>query len=82
MIAFRPRPPACTRKVILATNIAETSVTVDGIKFVVDCGKYKSRDFNSVTGMESLITSDISKAQVSLTLIVFHFSIFRSKTQC
>ncbi|KAJ2110272.1 multicopy suppressor of ts gsp1 [Coemansia sp. RSA 922] len=33
--------PAPTRKVVVATNIAEMSLTVDGVKYVVDCGYYK-----------------------------------------
>lgn len=36
-------PPRDTRKVIVSTNIAEASVTIDGIKFVVDCGFVKVR---------------------------------------
>ncbi|KAL7529755.1 hypothetical protein ACHAXR_004121, partial [Thalassiosira sp. AJA248-18] len=65
MLAFRPKPDGCSRKVILATNIAETSVTLDGIRYVVDCGKHKSREYKSSTGMESLVVSDISKAQAA-----------------
>jgi hypothetical protein len=66
MIAFQPKPRGCNRKVILATNIAETSITVEGIKFVVDAGKYKMREFSGVTGMESLILADVSKGQVCI----------------
>jgi HrpA-like RNA helicase len=65
LLAFKPKPEGCTRKIILATNIAETSVTLDGIRFVVDCGKHKTRDFSNTTGMESLVVSDISKAQAA-----------------
>lgn len=65
MLAFRPKPDGCSRKIILATNIAETSVTLDGIRYVVDCGKHKSREYKSSTGMESLKVSDISKAQAA-----------------
>jgi len=65
MFAFQPKPKGCTRKIILSTNIAETSVTLDGIKFVIDTGKYKTRTYSSATGMESLIVDDVSKAQAS-----------------
>ena len=65
MLAFAPKPPNCRRKIILATNIAETSVTLEGIRFVVDCGKVKSRQYSSVVGMESLMEQDISQAQAA-----------------
>lgn len=51
--AFAPLPKD-TRKVVLATNIAETSVTIPGIRFVVDTGMVKARAYNSVKSMESL----------------------------
>lgn len=65
MFAFKPKPNGCKRKIILATNIAETSVTLDGIRYVVDSGKCKSRDYNSATGMESLTVANVSKAQAT-----------------
>ncbi|MGK3742981.1 MAG: HrpA-like RNA helicase [Bacillariaceae sp.] len=65
MLAFAPKPKGCSRKIILATNIAETSVTLDGIRYVVDCGKHKIRDFSNSTGMESLTVQDVSKAQAA-----------------
>lgn len=65
MLAFAPKPQGCRRKIVLSTNIAETSVTLDGIRYVVDCGKHKLRDFSSTTGMETLTVSDISQAQAA-----------------
>ncbi|KAF9677149.1 hypothetical protein SADUNF_Sadunf08G0077800 [Salix dunnii] len=62
MRAFMPAP-AGYRKVILATNIAETSVTIPGIKFVIDPGFVKARSYDPVKGMESLIIIPTSKAQ-------------------
>ncbi|CAL5037269.1 unnamed protein product [Urochloa decumbens] len=62
MNAFKSAP-AGTRKVVLATNIAETSVTITGIKYVIDPGMVKARAYNPVTGMESLIIIPVSKAQ-------------------
>ncbi|XP_055598640.1 ATP-dependent RNA helicase DHX33 [Uranotaenia lowii] len=59
---FTPTP-AFTRKIILATNIAETSITIPGIKYVVDCGKSKVRAYDSVTGIDTLKVAWISKAQ-------------------
>ena len=56
------RPPPKTRKVILATNIAETSVTVPGVRFVIDCGKAKIKHFRTGLGLESLLVKPISKS--------------------
>ncbi|ORZ08978.1 P-loop containing nucleoside triphosphate hydrolase protein [Absidia repens] len=54
--------PLNTRKVILATNIAETSITIPGIKYVIDCGLAKLRGFNPKIGVESLLLHPISKS--------------------
>lgn len=58
---FQPAPPK-TRKIILATNIAETSVTVSGVRFVIDCGKSKIKQFRSRIGLDSLLVKPISKS--------------------
>lgn len=50
------------RKVVVATNIAETSLTVDGIKYVVDCGLVKVKVFNPKLGMDILQMVPISMA--------------------
>ncbi|GAB2216353.1 hypothetical protein Droror1_Dr00024125 [Drosera rotundifolia] len=62
MKVFTPTEPGF-RKVILATNIAETSVTIPGIKYVVDPGVVKARNYNARTGIESLVIVPTSKAQ-------------------
>lgn len=54
--------PEGARKVVLATNIAETSLTIDGICFVIDAGFAKQKSYNPKSGMESLIVTPISKA--------------------
>lgn len=46
----------------MATNIAETSVTVPGIRYVVDSGKAKFKSFNSRLGFETLLSKPISKS--------------------
>lgn len=58
---FQPAPPR-TRKIILATNIAETSITVSGVRFVIDCGKAKVKQFRSRIGLDSLLVKPISKS--------------------
>ena len=58
---FDPAPPG-GRKVVLATNIAETSLTIDGIVYVIDTGFVKQTSYNPRTGMDSLIVTPCSKA--------------------
>ena len=62
---FDPTPPGA-RKVVLATNIAETSLTIDGIKYVIDPGFCKQDSYNARTGMESLVVTPISKVCIPL----------------
>lgn len=45
----------------MATNIAETSLTIDGIIYVIDPGFCKQKSYNARTGMESLIVTPCSK---------------------
>ncbi|CAL9202705.1 unnamed protein product [Musa hybrid cultivar] len=59
---FSPAPPNC-RRFIVATNIAETSLTVDGIVYVIDSGFVKQRQYNPSTGMYSLDIVQISRVQ-------------------
>ncbi|XP_075238077.1 ATP-dependent RNA helicase pea isoform X2 [Lycorma delicatula] len=59
---FEAAPPG-SRKVVIATNIAETSLTIDGIYYVVDPGFVKQKVYNSKTGMDSLVVTPISQAQ-------------------
>ncbi|KAF4521841.1 hypothetical protein B566_EDAN003715 [Ephemera danica] len=61
---FEPTPPGA-RKVVLATNIAETSLTIDNIIYVIDPGFCKQNNFNSRTGMESLVVVPISRASAN-----------------
>lgn len=59
--AFRAAPPRC-RKIVLATNIAETSLTIENITYVIDCGFSKQNFFDASSHMESLKVTPISKA--------------------
>ena len=56
---FEPTPPGA-RKVVLATNIAETSITIDGVVFVIDPGFVKQNSYNPRTGMSSLVVVPVS----------------------
>ena len=55
-------PPLGTRLVILATNVAETSLTIPGIRYVFDCGRSKERLYDQTTGVQSFEINWISKA--------------------
>lgn len=51
------------RRVIVATNIAETSITLPGIKYVIDTGVVKMKKYDPITGLDSLRVHKISQAQ-------------------
>lgn len=58
------RPPAGTRKVILATNIAETSITIEDVVYVIDCGKIKIKQFDVNSNISTLQPEWISLANM------------------
>ncbi|XP_071379984.1 probable ATP-dependent RNA helicase DHX37 [Centroberyx affinis] len=61
---FRPPPPG-TRLCVVATNVAETSLTIPGVKYVVDCGRVKKRYYDRVTGVSSFKVSWTSQASAN-----------------
>lgn len=60
MKVFQPVDSAKFRKVILSTNIAETSLTIKNIKYVIDCGYFKCRTYNYIKNLDSLNIEKIS----------------------
>ncbi|KAJ3457322.1 Cyclin-dependent kinase catalytic subunit [Fusarium solani] len=61
---FEPTPEGA-RKVVLATNIAETSLTIDGIVYVIDPGYVKENVYNPATGMSNLVVVPCSRASAN-----------------
>ncbi|XP_062714515.1 probable ATP-dependent RNA helicase kurz [Aedes albopictus] len=58
-------PPEGTRLCVVATNVAETSLTIPGIKYVVDCGRQKTKLYDKVTGVTAFVVTYISKASAN-----------------
>ena len=61
---FKP-PPQNSRMIVLATNVAETSLTIPGIRYVFDCGRAKEKKYDRLTGVQSFEVGWISKASAS-----------------
>ncbi|KAF9816936.1 hypothetical protein IEO21_03810 [Rhodonia placenta] len=64
MQVFRP-PPSGTRLVVVSTNVAETSLTIPDIRYVVDCGRAKERRYDVANGIQAFQVSWISKASAA-----------------
>ena len=64
LYVFEPAPEN-TRKVIVSTNIAEASVTIEGIVYVIDCGFVKLRAFSPMSNIETLTATPVSKASAT-----------------
>jgi ATP-dependent RNA helicase DHX37/DHR1 len=58
-------PPEGTRNIVLATNVAETSLTIPGIRYVFDCGRSKEKTYDGFTGVQEYAIDWISKASAS-----------------
>nr|KAG5698926.1 hypothetical protein BaRGS_024847 [Batillaria attramentaria] len=56
------RPPPGVRKIVIATNIAETSITIDDVVFVIDCGKIKVKDYDPDRNLTCLEPQWVSRA--------------------
>jgi len=56
------KPPPDVRKIVLATNMAETSITINDVVFVVDCGKAKETSYDALNNTPCLLPTWISKA--------------------
>lgn len=81
MDVFVPTAPK-QRKVILSTNIAETSLTIPGIKYVIDSGRVKRRVFDSKTGMDTLKIIRISQDQAWYDEFKFNSNQTNEKRIC
>ncbi|XP_022151380.1 DExH-box ATP-dependent RNA helicase DExH1 isoform X1 [Momordica charantia] len=55
-------PPPTKRKIVLATNIAESSITIDDVVYVIDCGKAKETSYDALNKLACLLPSWVSKA--------------------
>ena len=66
------KPPPNVRKIVLATNMAEASITINDIVFVVDCGKAKETTYDALNNTPCLLPSWISKASARQVSLLWH----------
>jgi len=61
---FDPPPHPTLRKVILSTSIAETSITIDDVIYVIDTGRTKASDYDLETQGKCLLPTNVSRANL------------------
>ena len=64
-LAIQPEAQKNIRKIVLATAIAETSLTIQDIRVVVDCGRARRARYDSSKGLQKLVTERVSKAEAT-----------------
>jgi HrpA-like RNA helicase len=65
------KPEPGVRKIVLATNLAETSITINDVVFVVDCGKAKETSYDALNNTPCLLPTWISKASARQVILSF-----------
>ena len=74
--AFQTPPPG-VRKVVVGTNIAETSITIDDVVYVVDSGKLKERRYNASRGMSMLVLGHVSQVRFESSYSCNEYSVLK-----
>lgn len=74
------QPTKGVRKVILATNIAETSITINDVVFVIDCGKAKETSYDALNKTPCLLASWISRVSAQQVTWQFALNMLKIKT--
>ena len=74
--AFQTPPPG-VRKVVVGTNIAETSITIDDVVYVVDSGKLKERRYNASRGMSMLVLGHVSQVRFKSCYSYCEYSVLK-----
>ena len=64
-LAIRPEAQKNMRKIVLATAIAETSLTIQDVRVVVDCGRARRARYDPEKGLQRLVTERVSKAEAT-----------------
>ena len=79
---FGPAPDRRLRKVILSTSIAETSITIDDVIYVIDTGRTKASDYDLETQGKCLLPTNVSRANLLQRKGSLEGLLFRRRSSC